>query len=462
MQKLKKTGKNEKAVSTVISVLLMVAIAVLAAFIAFAWMMGYLNFSTTQTGRAIQIQSVGLVGDKLIIYVQNVGQGTVNFDPDQTVYIEGILESATIDFTTLAEGETATINVMGQGSLAGQTVTIKVVTLEGTEALITTTLPGILVTTIQGSTVTTTIMGPTTITSTSTLTGPTTMTSSSTISGSTTFTTESTISGTTTMTTESTISGPTTIITTSTSTVSGTTTLTTSSVTTTSGSTTTTGVTTGTTTTGTTTGGTTTGGTTTGGTTTGGTTTTGTTTTSSVTTTTSTSTSYTQTYSSLIANFDNPNDWDDGFDYWGNPPWRKATDQYHSGSASVTCDWQDDGYFSSDPIDTSQANEIHISFWYMVRNTDSQNDLRLYYSGSSDASPSSLTNWKQVPAPNSAIGRPASDMTWYYISFTISRNADASAFSSTFRFRFNSVLNYRSGGIVEQVWVDDINISLVS
>jgi hypothetical protein len=78
-----------------------------------------------------------------------VGQGSVSFDPEQTVYIEGILKSAVIDESdrTLAEGETAIINVTGQGGLAGQTVKIKIVTLEGTYDLITITFPGSSVTT---------------------------------------------------------------------------------------------------------------------------------------------------------------------------------------------------------------------------------------------------------------------------------------------------------------------------
>jgi len=170
---------------------------------------------------------------------------------------------------------------------------------------------------------------------------------------------------------------------------------------------------------------------------------------------------------SIKVSFDNPDDWDDGWDYWGNPPWRWDTSRYRSPPGSATSDQRDDGYFSSDPIDTSGAKAIYISFWYMVRYTNNVNDLRLYYSGLSDADPGSLNGWKQVLAPNFAIGRPTSDLTWYYISFTIARDStipsdfvDASAFSTTFRLRFYSVL-LTNGGLLEQVWVDDVYITLI-
>ena len=170
------------------------------------------------------------------------------------------------------------------------------------------------------------------------------------------------------------------------------------------------------------------------------------------------------TQNSVIENFNGEGDsWDDNWDYWGNPPWRRATDQHRSAPASATCDVGDDGPFTSDPTDTRGANAIRISFWYMVLDTEST-DLKLYYTGNANPDPSNreVPSWTRVPEPNFNIGKPASDMTWYKISFTIGKTSgtgdfvDASAFSSTFRFSLYSFL-----GTNEQIWVDDICIELI-
>ena len=52
--------RNTKAISPVIATLLMIAIAVVASLVTYAWVMGYMNFTTEKTGKAIQIQSVSL------------------------------------------------------------------------------------------------------------------------------------------------------------------------------------------------------------------------------------------------------------------------------------------------------------------------------------------------------------------------------------------------------------------
>jgi uncharacterized repeat protein (TIGR02543 family)/flagellin-like protein len=150
LSKINKKGKirrNRKAVSPVLAVLMMVAVAIAASLVAYAWVMNYLSFTTSKTGKAVQIQSVGFIGTDLMIYVQNVGQGAVQLDPAQSVYINGILKNlptGAIDDTSLDEGETATITVADQGSLAGQRTTIRIVALEGTftELSLTTSIEG--------------------------------------------------------------------------------------------------------------------------------------------------------------------------------------------------------------------------------------------------------------------------------------------------------------------------------
>ena len=54
----RKIRKNIKAISPIISMLLMIAIAVVASLVVYAWVMGYIGYQTGKTGDAVQIQSV--------------------------------------------------------------------------------------------------------------------------------------------------------------------------------------------------------------------------------------------------------------------------------------------------------------------------------------------------------------------------------------------------------------------
>ena len=55
-----KYTKKRRAISPVLSVLLMIVVAVAGALVTYAWSMGYLDLTTARAGRAIQIQSVAL------------------------------------------------------------------------------------------------------------------------------------------------------------------------------------------------------------------------------------------------------------------------------------------------------------------------------------------------------------------------------------------------------------------
>jgi len=137
---MRKILKNVKAISPVLSVLMMITIAVAASLLTYAWVIGYLGFTTSKAGKALQIQSIVLVdtddddlSDELQVYVQNVGVGTVEFIVDECLYVEGKLEkSATMDKNTLGEGDTATIKLSNQESLEGYTVKFRVVSSDGT------------------------------------------------------------------------------------------------------------------------------------------------------------------------------------------------------------------------------------------------------------------------------------------------------------------------------------------
>ncbi len=151
MFNFKKIRKNVKAISPVISVLLMIAVAVVASLVAYAWVMGYMNFQTAKTGQAIQIQSMANStavdsAGQLFVYVQNVGDGGVTITPD-SVFVNGAMLTTTdIPETGLyipAQG-TETIDTGYSLVVPGTdsaTVTVKVTTEGGTFSEVTKTFP---------------------------------------------------------------------------------------------------------------------------------------------------------------------------------------------------------------------------------------------------------------------------------------------------------------------------------
>ncbi len=73
VRRITKIRRNIKAISPVISVLLMIAVAVVASLVVYAWVIGFIGGKTTQVGKAIQIQSVARHRYHLSVYAQNVG-----------------------------------------------------------------------------------------------------------------------------------------------------------------------------------------------------------------------------------------------------------------------------------------------------------------------------------------------------------------------------------------------------
>jgi archaeal type IV pilus assembly protein PilA len=139
---IRKFRRNMRAISPVIATLLMIAIAVVASLVTYAWVMGYMNFQTNKTGNAIQIQSVNIDGT---VYVQNVGSGTVSFK-DICLYIDGAgITSTSVGATAVPLNEGATLAIKPTGTtpfVAGShTYTIKVTCIEGTFSQITKNFP---------------------------------------------------------------------------------------------------------------------------------------------------------------------------------------------------------------------------------------------------------------------------------------------------------------------------------
>jgi hypothetical protein len=137
MRKITKIRRSIKAISPVISVLLMIAIAVVASLVVYAWIMGYIGGTTTKAGQAIQIQSYapGVDNQHVVIYVQNIGQGSVDLSQSGSVYIndQGVPINSSV---TIAVGETKAIIADLTGTsltwIPGEQIKIKVVTNDGT------------------------------------------------------------------------------------------------------------------------------------------------------------------------------------------------------------------------------------------------------------------------------------------------------------------------------------------
>lgn len=151
----RKIRKNVKALSPIISVLLMIAIAVVASLVVYAWVMGYIGYQTGKTGDSVVIQSVSWNPEAspptgsypTAVYLQNIGSTTVTIVYGQSYYSGGVLDTAaTLNAGTvnvaLAPGNTVTITPTSTTLIPpGTQLTIKVTTLGGTYSQVTETVP---------------------------------------------------------------------------------------------------------------------------------------------------------------------------------------------------------------------------------------------------------------------------------------------------------------------------------
>ena len=129
-----KFKRSIKAISPVIATLLMIAIAVVASLVVYAWVTGYMGSTIDKAGKAIQIQSFASLDGKLVIYVQNVGQGDVELNRDQSVYVDSTLiqlRSTMPAKIPIVAGQTVEL-LTDTPYAAGTKVNIKVTTTDGT------------------------------------------------------------------------------------------------------------------------------------------------------------------------------------------------------------------------------------------------------------------------------------------------------------------------------------------
>ena len=131
---LVKAQRCVRAISPVIATLLMIAIAVVASLVVYAWVTGYIGTQTGKTGQAIQLPSfvIDPITSDLHVYVQNVGQGTVKIG---SIYVNDVLTPFDADphysNNELPKGETADLTVPGTFD-SNMKLNIKVATTDGT------------------------------------------------------------------------------------------------------------------------------------------------------------------------------------------------------------------------------------------------------------------------------------------------------------------------------------------
>ena len=125
--------KSAKGISTVLTVLLMIAVTVGSALITQIWVITYVENTMTKVKHVIWIPSVKFIDDGTIkIYVQNIGKGS---DELTTVYINTSLvgeEDITMSNDGVIEaGETCTITIINQSLTKNEDVRVKVVCIDG-------------------------------------------------------------------------------------------------------------------------------------------------------------------------------------------------------------------------------------------------------------------------------------------------------------------------------------------
>jgi hypothetical protein len=125
---------------------------------------------------------------------------------------------------------------------------------------------------------------------------------------------------------------------------------------------------------------------------------------------------------------------------WESPHnWVKDTTNYANGTSSACANQDNNGYFTCDALDTSDATAIHIRFWFMKSNTDAAKDLFLYfYNG---------TNYNLIDD----LDTLGDDDVWLHYANTITDNQ---YFVSNFKLHFEATPE--TG---ENVWIDDILVT---
>jgi len=126
---------NEKGVSPVIAVLLMIAIAVAAAILVYVWSMGLIGTLTTGGGSQVREQVIldayswNATGSTITLYMRNVGNAEVQLD---AVYLGGGMVDTDMATTLFVQGPVVQVDLTPTGTYAsGVAYTMKCITKTG-------------------------------------------------------------------------------------------------------------------------------------------------------------------------------------------------------------------------------------------------------------------------------------------------------------------------------------------
>jgi hypothetical protein len=134
---------KRKGVSTYIAILILIVLVIAAGLLIWAYFMGYLGLGTPPVGagKAMVIDNIAQQGGELLVYVKNVGAGTLRLSMNSgaSVYVE---ESRIENYVLggdasegyLEETKTGLIRITIHPDWSGKTVLIKVVASDGTYA----------------------------------------------------------------------------------------------------------------------------------------------------------------------------------------------------------------------------------------------------------------------------------------------------------------------------------------
>ena len=133
--------------------------------------------------------------------------------------------------------------------------------------------------------------------------------------------------------------------------------------------------------------------------------------------------------------------WTANWDGNGAPNWLRKAGAGHTGNYVAECKKNNNGYFTSDDLNTSAATVIKVSFWFKPQSLQAGDMLVQIYNGSTYNTWYDLTNYPGYQ-----------NNTWNYFSQNIT---DSQYFKTNFRVRFNGTALTANG---KDFFLDDILI----
>jgi FlaG/FlaF family flagellin (archaellin) len=134
-----KLNHSTKAISPIMAILMIMVVALAGGLVVYAWVMGYLDFTTANAGKAIKIQSIGYnsTDSSLKVYVQNIGDGVVSIEQTQCLFVNGKITDASADMVQIEEDDISTISWYPQQDfvdnqiIQGELIQLRVISIDG-------------------------------------------------------------------------------------------------------------------------------------------------------------------------------------------------------------------------------------------------------------------------------------------------------------------------------------------